>query len=549
MAEAPDLAALAGQRWDAIVVGTGMGGAAAGHALARAGWRVLFIEKGASHLRAGAHALTGEYAESAFPRPAAPQPGHAGILRRAGRYAEVIEDRSHASPRHFVPFVGAGTGGSTALYGMALERFFPADFAPRRNFPEASDSTLPESWPISYEDLVPYYEAAEQLYRVRGTCDPLRRSESRDHFGRPPALTHLGSEIYGFLEGKGLHPYRLPMACEFVAECACCQGYLCPRNCKNDAARICLQPALEQFGARLVDECEVLRLEATRSEVSGVVCVRHGAEATLRANVVILAAGALETPALLLDSASPDWPQGLANASGMVGRNLMRHYVDLHVISPQAAGLPDNRQKELAFNDFYQTAAGKFGSVQSFGRLPPAPLLVESMEDDLRQALGAWAPVLFRLAKPAVKSFLARLLERSVILASTLEDLPYADNRVESMGRRAGGGQVAIRYRIRPHDTARIAEFRRLVSGALKPYRTMLLKQAENNQRIAHVCGTCRFGTQPADSVLDANNRAHGLGNLYVVDASFFPSSGGTNPSLTIAANALRVAAHLAAGK
>jgi choline dehydrogenase-like flavoprotein len=98
---------------------------------------------------------------------------------------------------------------------------------------------------------------------------------------------------------------------------------------------------------------------------------------------------------------------------------------------------------------------------------------------------------------------------------------------------------------VRPHEKARIEAFRGLMKQALKPYSFSVVKQAANNQRIAHVCGTCRFGTDPADSVLDANNRAHGLANLYVVDASFFPSSGGTNPSLTIAANALRVAAHL----
>jgi choline dehydrogenase-like flavoprotein len=98
---------------------------------------------------------------------------------------------------------------------------------------------------------------------------------------------------------------------------------------------------------------------------------------------------------------------------------------------------------------------------------------------------------------------------------------------------------------MRHHDLERIKLFRGLISNVLKPYRIMLVKQAENNRLLAHACGTCRFGVNPSESVLDPTNRAHGLSNLYVVDSSFFPSSGGTNPSLTIAANALRVAAHI----
>jgi len=275
--------------------------------------------------------------------------------------------------------------------------------------------------------------------------------------------------------------------------------------------------------------------------VTALACRWRGAELTLRARRVILAAGALETPRILLGSASADWPEGLANDSLQVGRNLMRHYIDLYLVDPKVAQF-DNRHKEFAFNDFYQKDGMKLGSVQSFGRLPPAPLLAASMADDLRQGPLPWSAALFKLAQPVVQPFLGKLVNERMILAATLEDLPYADNRVALAG---AGARLALSYRVRPHERARIGAFRGLMKDALKPYAFSVVKQAENNQRIAHVCGTCRFGTDPADSVLDANNRAHGLDNLYVVDASFFPSSGGTNPSLTIAANALRVAAHL----
>ncbi|WP_426167299.1 GMC oxidoreductase [Pseudoduganella sp. R-34] len=529
--------------WDAIIIGTGMGGAPLGYALAKAGQRVLFLEKGKSHLQPGA--LTNSYAETHFPTPAAPGPQHRATLQRAGRYSDTI--RSNAGPRtqHFVPFIGSGTGGSSALYGMVLERFFPADFAPRAQHPDAAEAALPEAWPIGYEELLPHYAEAERLFRVRGTPDPLRTGGSGDwaaHFRQPPPLTPASGELFEFFRQRALHPYRLPLACEFVDGCAACQGYLCDRQCKNDASRVCLEPALAQHGATLMDECEVLQLEATRSAVTGVVCQQRGQRLTLRGKQVFLAAGALETPRLLLQSSSPHWPQGLANDSGLVGRHLMRHHIDLYVIKPRTPAGFDNRQKEFGFNDFYQRGGQKLGSVQSFGRLPPVPVLAASMEDDLRQGALPWLAPLFKLAQPVIKPILRQFVHERLVLASTLEDLPYADNRVTPA---SGDARLAFEYRVRPHDAARIETMRRLMKDALKPYAFDLVKQADNNQRIAHACGTCRFGSDPRSSVLDASNRAHGLTNLYVVDGSFFPSSGGTNPSLTIAANALRVARQL----
>jgi choline dehydrogenase-like flavoprotein len=530
------------QNWDAVVVGTGMGGATLGYALARAGRRVLFLEKGAAHPD-----LVGRYAEDDFPRPAAPQPAHRDILARAGRYPDQIVDRSGPRTQRFVPFIGSGAGGSSALYGMALERFFPSDFAAADHYQPPPGADLPPRWPVAYDELAPYYDKAEQLFRVRGTADPLRADGQREHLLPSPPLTPGSAELFGFFEGRGLHPYRLPLACEFVDGCSGCQGYLCGRACKNDAGRICLEPALRDHGARLLDDCDVVALEADRSRVTGVVCERSGARFTVRAPVVVLAAGALETPRILLGSASGAWPQGLANGSGLVGKYLMRHHIDLYLIAPKLKGEFDNRQKELAFNDFYLLDGQKLGSVQSFGRLPPPATLAASVADDLRQGPLPWVAPLFKLARPFVTPVLDGFVYRRMILAATLEDFPYADNRVEPARGDVESARLAIEYRVRDADRARITAFRARMREVLAGYSVKLIKQAENNQRIAHVCGTCRFGDDPAHSVLDRNNRAHGLANLYVVDSSFFPSSGGTNPSLTIAANALRVADYLLA--
>lgn len=517
------------EHWDYLVIGTGVGGATLGHALSKAGRKLLFLEKGRAHFR-HADTLRGAYPESFFPREEAPSARYANFLAKAGRCYDEIQD----GQRNFVPYIGCGAGGSSALYGMAMERFFPADFEPGKHFSDGSGSSLPDAWPIRYETMAPYYRHAEELYRVRGGRDPLRPESPA--LLPPPTMSPRNAELYAHFEARGLHPYQLPQACESVPGCECCQGYLCSRECKNDAGRICLEPAVSDHGATLLDECEVVRLEATADRVTGVVCRRQGRTATFRADQVILGAGALMTPALLLRSVSAHWPQGLANASGLVGRNLMRHCIDLYLVFTRESG--ENRFKEVGLSDFYTLEGGKFGTVQSFGLLPPAPILTATMHKDLHDAVP-WVSSLFGLTRPLLRSVLARLFGRGLLLAAIMEDLPYADNRV------IPGPPLGIDYRLRAHDLARLRSFRTHVASSLKPYGFLSLHQAEKNSMLAHACGTCRFGDDPATSVLDPNNRAHGISNLHVVDSSFFPTSAGTNPALTVAANALRVADYL----
>jgi choline dehydrogenase-like flavoprotein len=531
--------------WDVIVIGTGMGGATLGYALAKAGKSVLFCEQGRSHLNAG-DALRGSYPELTFPEPSVPKAEHREILARAGRYADEIEDRSSQRTRQFIPFIGAGSGGSSALYGMALERFLPEDFRPREKFEgmldETVNTTLPKAWPITYEELAPFYTQAERLFGVRGTRDPLRSEQRLEDLEPAPQLTAASQEIFNHLRGKGLSPYRLPSACAFKPGCPGCQGFLCAKECKRDSASVCLAAALGEHNAVLLDQCRVSRLEAARDRISGIICRRHGREFELKGETIILAAGALQSPILLLNSRSEAWPLGIANSHDLVGRNLMRHCVDLYALMPKAAPTDGENNKEIAFNDLCASGSARLGSVQSFGHLPPPAMIVEALEQDLRDGPLGWLSGGFRLAKPFVKRVLDRKLSRSLILAGLLEDLPYHENRVLPAETSGSSGNAVLHYRLHSFERARIVEFRRRVVETLKPYGVSVLKQAENNERIAHVCGTCRFGDDPRDSVLDRTNRAHGLENLYVADSSFFPSSSGTNPSLTIAANALRLA-------
>lgn len=525
----------ADQVWDVIIAGSGMGGATLGHALARAGLAVLFCERGRSHVGENARSsLVGSFAETSAGDPWRDPDQLRDLLERGGRYSTEICDRSGTRPKSFVPFLGSGTGGSSALYGMALERFFPSDFTPGRYHPGADEANLPDAWPISYEELEPYYRRAETLYRVRGEADPIR-GEPADHL-RSPSPTPISQQaLFEFLVGRGMHPYRLHMACEYVPGCQTCQSYLCPRHCKNDGARVCLEPAILDHGATLVDECEVVSLTASGTRVTGVHCIRKGRSLFIEGRIVVLAAGALHTPAILLQSASAEWPRGMGNESGLVGRCLMRHYVDLYVMTSRQ---PDgNGEKTLAFNDFYHVDGKKLGSVQSFGQLPPAALLAETLRSDIRNGPAPWLAGPFSLARPFVTAFLRRLSERGVVLASLMEDLPQVENRVY-----LAEGKLAIEYRIGRYDRERIRTMRALLRDVLGPRRPMVIKQAENNERLAHACGTCRMGVRAGDSVVDPDCRVHAMDNLYIVDASFFPSSGGNNPALTIAANALRVA-------
>ena len=526
--------------WDVVIIGTGVAGSTLGHALARKGKNVLFCEKGLSQIDS-TQGLRGNFAETFFPTPCAPSTGHHDILLKAGRNAELLDDNSTDKVSRSIPFIGSGAGGSSSLYGYAMERFFPADFTPRKHHPSASESNLPERWPIDYNELVPYYKQAEQLYRVRGEVDPCKADQSQQFKPAPP-LCQPNEELKDLFLKQELHPYRLPQACEYVPGCRGCQGFLCPHDCKNDSTRICLKPALEKYQAHLLDQCEVVRLETNGDRISSVICNYKGQQIRLSGVTIILAAGALATPKLLLQSTSKRWPTGLANGSGLVGRNLMRHYTDIYAVRPVTRKDNPGNLKELAFNDFYSNDRGKFGTVQSFGALPSATIIAEEMEEELRQSNYAWFLPFLKLGKPILRTVITRLFKDRVLFASIMEDLPYSENKVTLTD---DGQRIRLEYNICVHEQERIKQFRRQLKTVFSSRPHMLIKQAENNQRIAHACGTCRFGLTPQDSVLNRNNRSHELDNLYIVDSSFFPSSGGTNPALTLAANALRVADHI----
>lgn len=434
----------------------------------------------------------------------------------------------------FAP-LGCGAGGTTLLYAAALERFCPEDF---KSSSETDSST--DGWPISFEQFQPYYRKAEKMFKVRGTWDPLCPDEESQLLA-PPRMAGCDEHFMESFKACGLHPYRLHVAYGYEPGCMECGGHICPRGCKSDAKAICLDPALKTGNAHLVDRCEVERLVADASSVKEIVCRREGEKFSVRARIVVLAAGAYFSPVLLLKSGNEHWPCGLANTSGMVGRNLMFHVSDFIAVWSRGRHSMQGPRKTLAFRDFYVHQGIKLGSVQSTGLTAGYGNIVYFLKTAFDQSRWKWLkPVRPLLRIPA---YIASLVfGKATIFATILEDKPYPENRVVSDPDEPGG--MRFEYVAHPELRERNNMLRNLVKKALARHRLMIISP-ELNLNYGHPCGTCRFGLDPSSSVLDANNKAHDLDNLYVVDASFMPTSGGASPSLTIAANALRVADHI----
>jgi len=513
---------LADELWDVAVIGTGMGGATVGYELAKSGHRVIFLEKGlADFSDADGTLQLGNEDPSA--------------RLRSGNWPTKLTAIINRKRSQFFPPLGCGAGGTTLLYAAAMERFDHSDFNP-----SAEPSRKTSVWPITFEQLHPYYQKAEQLFKVRGTQDPLC-SVGDSLLLPPPPLTECDEHFLKTFKESGLHPYRLHVAYGYEPGCKECGGYICSKKCKSDARAICLEPALESGNARIIDRCEVERLEADASTVREIICQRDGVKLLIRARIVVLAAGAYFSPVLLLKSGNEYWPRGLANNSDMVGRNLMFHISDHIAVWPRGKYSMQGPRKTLAFRDFYTHRGIKLGSVQSTGLTVGYGNIVYFLKTTFDQSRWRWLkPVRPLLRIPA---YIASIIfGRATIFATILEDKPYPENRIVLDPNEPSG--MRFDYVVHTELRERITLFRNLVKRALTKHR-MIIVTPELNLNLGHPSGTCRFGSDPASSVLDANNKAHDLDNLYVVDASFMPTSAGANPSLTIAANALRVAEHI----
>jgi len=505
------------KHYDVIIIGSGAGGGTLAYRLAASGTRVLLLERGGY-----------------VPREKANWDSRAVNVEARYHTREVWRDRD-GRPLH--PHTSYNVGGNTKFYGAALFRMRERDFEALPHY-----DGLSPAWPIGYADLEPYYAEAERLYQVHGErgVDPTEPWSSTPY---PfPAISHEPriQQLHDDLARAGLRPFHVPLGVRLderqphvsaCIRCNTCDGYACLVQAKSDAQVTCVDPALRHPNVTLMTHAQVLRLEtsATGREVTGVVVRHHGADEVLRADVVVVSCGAINSAALLLRSASDRHPRGLANRSGVVGRHYMGH-VNSVVLAISTTPNPTVFQKTLALNDFYfgdPDFPYPMGHISFVGKLDAV-------------ALGAGAP-------PFVPGLTLDIIARhSLDFWLTSEDLPDPDNRV-TLDR---DGNIVLDYtpnNVEPHGrlVKRLEYLLEHIGAKHIVRRNLFVGQRIPLAGVAHQNGTVRFGHDPATSALDVNCRAHDVDNLYVVDGSFFPSSAAVNPALTIVANALRVGDHL----
>jgi choline dehydrogenase-like flavoprotein len=508
--------------YDVIIVGTGAGGGTLARHLAPSGKRILLLERG-----------------DWLPRE--PQNWLAQDVFVDGRYQS--EDTWYdAKDKPFAPQVHYFVGGATKLFGAALYRLRAEDFGELQH-----QGGVSPAWPISYDEMEPYYSEAERLYCVHGARgeDPTEPEASEPYPFPPVSHEPRIQQLSDDLAAAGYRPFHAPcgvmldesnMPYSRCVRTQNCDGFPCLLHAKSDAEVIAVRPALEHDKVTLLTNAAAVKLNtnADGSEVTEVVVDRDGERETYSADMVVVSCGAANSAKLLLASASDKHPNGLANGSDQVGRNYMFHNSQA-VLALSKEPNPTVFQKTLGLNDFY-FAGEEFdyplGNIQMVGK--------------------SQAPM-FRGEKPmetklAPEWTLEKVADHAVDFWLSTEDLPKPEDRVTL----TDDGSIKLTYTY-SNEKPKKELYGKLKSmlgeigmhgGHLLPHNAYL-KNEITVAGVAHQAGTCRFGTDPASSVLDVNCKAHELDNLYVVDTSFFPSIGAVNPALTAMANALRVGDHL----
>jgi choline dehydrogenase-like flavoprotein len=506
------------QHYDVIIIGTGAGGGTLAHRLAPSGKKILLLDRG-----------------SFLPREK--QNWDSVEVFQKDRYHtdEIWYDKDGEEVR---PGIGYWVGGNTKVYGGALFRLREQDF----NQVIHAGGISPE-WPLKYADFAPYYTQAEQLYEVHGQrgIDPTEPATADPY--PYPMVSHEPriQEIHDALQTKGLNPFPLPLAIKLnevnrrlsaCIRCNTCDGFPCLVQGKADADVNCVQPTIDNWeNITLLTQAQVLKLHTTESghEVSHVEVNVEGERLLFTSDIVVVACGAINSALLLLRSANEKHPYGLANSSDQVGRNFMKHQNGA-VVGIARKPNPTQFQKTMGVNDFYWGEPGfdfPMGHVQLLGKLDQNIIALDAPK---------FAPGIA----------LEEIASHSVEWWLTAEDLPSPQNRVTLKDRKVyldytdNNTQAFDRLSHRWTETLKSIDCGDHILPCSLYFRKRVPLQA-----VAHQCGTCRFGTDPQTSVLDLNCRTHDVDNLYVVDSSFFPSSGAVNPTLTIIANALRVGDHL----
>jgi choline dehydrogenase-like flavoprotein len=511
--------------YDLIVIGSGPGGAALAQRLAPTGKRILMLERG-----------------NYLPRER--DNWNAQTVFVDARY-QATETWYGADGRSFHPGLHYFVGGNSKVYGAALFRLRQRDFEEVRHV----DGISP-AWPLPYDVFEPYYTAAEQLFHVHGQRgeDPLEPPASAAYPHPPVSHEPRVQDLDDSLRREGLHPFHLPLGIllderdnrptptSICIRCDAFDGFPCLLNGKADAQVICVDPTITRHpNVTLLTDAyaEKLETDAAGRSVSRVCVLRHGRREQYSADIVVVACGALSSALLLLRSANGRHPDGLANGSGQLGRNYVRHNMSVLMALLKEPN-PTVFQKTLAVSDYY------FGSADWAFPLGLIQMCATSHAEQIRgEALPGWLEWLPDMP-------FEKMAAHSMDFWLQSEDLPRPENRIYYDGDRVV--LDVTQNNLEAHR--RLKQKLEHLMSAIGAHPVLLERRLYLGKDIplsgtAHQAGTARFGTDPASSVLDTNCKAHELDNLYIADASFFPSIGAVNPTLTIIANALRVADHL----
>jgi choline dehydrogenase-like flavoprotein len=512
--------------YDIIIIGTGAGGATLAHRLAPAGLKILILERGdyvprekinwsSLEVNLKGHYLTKEKWRTTD--------------------GEVLE-----------PHTNYNVGGNTKFFGAALFRLREVDFKEIRH----NGGVSPE-WPLSYQDLAPHYTQAEELFQVHGERGEDPTDPPADSPYPFPPISHEErlERLSADFKAAGLHPFHTPLGVRLDEQnrrtslcirCNTCDGFPCLIHAKSDAEVLCIEPTLRMYdNVTLLTRAKVTKLETKPGgkEVSGVLFEQDGHELKVSADVIVVSCGAINSAALLLRSANSDHPNGLANRSDAVGRHYMGHTNSV-VMALSLCPNPTVFQKSLSVNDFYSASKEwefPMGHISFVGKLDV---------DTLRAGAPAIAP----------GWSLELMAQHSLDFWLTSEDLPLPENRVTINS----AGEIVLSYT--PNNMEAHHRLKKQLAKIMQNTpcqfhgtgchqglfdRNLFVGQQIPLAGVAHQNGTVRFGHDSQASALDINCKAHDIDNLYVVDGSFFPSSGAVNPALTIVANALRVGDHL----
>ena len=509
------------KKYDFIIIGTGAGGSTMAYKLAKSGKKVLVLERG-----------------DFLPKETDNWSPKAVFAEGKYRTKEKWVDKAE---KEFAPFTHYCVGGNTKMYGSALIRMRESDFSDVKHY-----GGISPSWPLGYNDFEPYYTKAEKLYHVHGKrgVDPSDPPASSEYPYPALKLEPRMKEIYKSFQDLGLNPSPLPIGVKLAKDekiktskmnLSLFDGYPDPTESKADAHVIALNKALKQKNVELKTNRTVVKLNTNENgeRVTEVVCLTpSGKTKTYSGDTIIVSCGAINSAALLLKSKNEKHPNGLANSSGMVGRNLMLHNNGTVVAISKT---PNNSKFQKAFiiSDFYHNAQDSkypLGSIQLMGKTDP-----DTLKSELEEI------------NPDKTWDVEDVANHSIDFFITAEDLPDSNNRVTVTDQ----GQIKLDYT--QNNLEAYTRLRKKLIGMLEHINceegfckdTAYPGFKLGVSGVSHQNGTCRFGKDASNSVLDINCKSHDVDNLYVVDSSFFCSSSAVNPSLTIIANALRVGNHL----